>query len=302
MSNTIYTKINPLIAIDKNKYNYVYQITELSTGMKYIGSRGTKKIDVLKDLKKYKSSTKNKLFKRKQELNPLNFYYEILSYHLTRDDATNEEARLHALYDVKCNPKYYNRSNQTAAGFSTNGKVCIKDENGERLLINCDDPRYLSGELKYHLSGKVAVCDKEGNNYLVSIDDSRYLSGELVSILKGKVTAKDKYGNILQVSKDDPRYLSGELVGHTKGFKHSKLTKEKMSSQRQKENNAFFGKSHNDDTKYKMRNQYIIDGELYIGNDAVMAKFNISISTIMNRCKSNKFKNWIAIKKRSTKN
>ena len=43
MSNTIYTKINPLIAIDKNKYNFVYQITEISTGMKYIGSHGTKK-------------------------------------------------------------------------------------------------------------------------------------------------------------------------------------------------------------------------------------------------------------------
>ena len=27
MSKTIYTKINPLIATDKNKYNYVYQIT-----------------------------------------------------------------------------------------------------------------------------------------------------------------------------------------------------------------------------------------------------------------------------------
>lgn len=301
MSNTIYTKITPTITIDKNKYNFVYQITELSTGMKYIGSHGTKKPDPLKALKKYKSSTKDKLFKRKQELNPLNFYYEILSYHSTRDEAINEESRLHFLYDVKCNPKYYNRSNQTPTGFSTNGKVCVKDENGERLLINCDDPRYLSGELKYHLSGKVAVCDKEGNNYLVSIDDPRYLSGELVSILKGKVTVKDKYGNILQVSKDDPRYLSGELVGHTKGFKHSKLTKEKMSSQRQKENNAFFGKAHNDDAKYKMRNQYIIDGKLYIGIQEVVKAIGVSESTVKNRCKSNKFKNWIAIKKRPTR-
>lgn len=301
MSKTIYTKINPLIATDKNKYNYVYQITEISTGMKYIGSRGTKSNNPLNDLKKYKSSAKDKSFKRKQELNPLNFHYEILSYHLTRDDAINEESRLHNLYNVKCNPLYYNQSNQTPTGFSTSGKVCIKDKSGERLLINCDDERYLSGLLKYHLSGKVAVCDKDGNNYLVDKNDPRYLSGELVSVLKGKVTVKDKYGNTLQVSNNDPRYLSGELVGATKGYIHSEETRQKMSISHQKENNAFFGKSHTDDTKYKMRNKYLIDGQLYIGNEAVMDKFNISKSTIMNRCKSNKFENWIAIKNRSVK-
>lgn len=42
MSNTIYSAILPVISKDKNKYNYVYQITEISTGIKYIGSHGTK--------------------------------------------------------------------------------------------------------------------------------------------------------------------------------------------------------------------------------------------------------------------
>ena len=37
MSNTIYTLISPVISQDKNKFNFVYQITEISTGMKYIG-------------------------------------------------------------------------------------------------------------------------------------------------------------------------------------------------------------------------------------------------------------------------
>ncbi len=48
MSNTIYSAILPVISQDKNKYNYVYQITEISTGMKYIGSRGTKQSNPLK--------------------------------------------------------------------------------------------------------------------------------------------------------------------------------------------------------------------------------------------------------------
>ena len=108
MSNIIYSAILPVISQDKNKFNFVYQITEISTGIKYIGSHGTAKSDPLKDLKKYKSSTKDIWFELNQINNPLNYWYEILSYHSTRDEATLEESRLHFLYDVKCNPKYPN--------------------------------------------------------------------------------------------------------------------------------------------------------------------------------------------------
>lgn len=180
MSNTIYSAILPVISQDKNKFNFVYQITEISTGMKYIGSHGTKKADPLKALKKYKSTTKDKCFKLNQELNPLNYHYEILSYHSTRDEATLEESRLHFLYDVKTNPKYYNKSNQTANGFSTAGKVVTKDECGNIHFVSCDDPRYLSGELISISHGMIVAKDIYNNCYQVSIDDPRYLSGELV--------------------------------------------------------------------------------------------------------------------------
>ena len=217
MSNTIYSIILPIISQDKNKFNFVYQITEISTGMKYIGSHGTKKVDPLKALKKYKSTTKDKCFKLNQELNPLNYHYEILSYHSTRDEATLEESRLHFLYDVKTNPKYYNKSNQTANGFSTAGKVVTKDECGNIHFVSCDDPRYLSGELISISHGMIVAKDIYNNCYQVSIDDPRYLSGELVSTLTGKVMAKDADGNVYQVNKDDPRYLSGKLVGNASG-------------------------------------------------------------------------------------
>ena len=216
MSNTIYSAILPVISEDKNKYNYVYQITEISTGMKYIGSRGTKQSNPLKDLKKYKSSTKNSCFELNQKLNPLNYHYEILSYHSTRDEATLEESRLHFLYDVKSNPKYYNRSNQTANGFSTTGKVVTKDRCGNIHFVNCNDPRYLSGELISISYGMIIVKDIYNNCYQVSTTDPRYLSGELVPTLTGKIMAKDKDGNVYQVDKDDPRYLYGELVGNAK--------------------------------------------------------------------------------------
>ena len=42
MHTGIYYKlITPFKSTENNKYNYVYQITELSTGKKYIGSRGS---------------------------------------------------------------------------------------------------------------------------------------------------------------------------------------------------------------------------------------------------------------------
>ena len=118
MSNTIYSAILPVISQDKNKFNFVYQITEISTGIKYIGSYGTKKAAPLKALKKYKSSTLDSCFELNQKLNPLNYHYEILSYHSTRDEATLEESRLHFLYDVKCNPNYYNKSKTGGHSYS----------------------------------------------------------------------------------------------------------------------------------------------------------------------------------------
>ena len=212
MSNTIYSAILPVISQDKNKFNYVYQITEISTGIKYIGSRGSEKLPALEDLKKYKSSTKDIQFELNQINNPLNYWYEILSYHSTRDEATLEESRLHFLYDVKCNPGYYNRSNQTANGFSVAGRVTVKDKNGKTSSVTIDDPRYLSGELVPTLLGRVIVKDKDGNTMQVDINDPRYLSGELNSISANKVMVKDKYGNIFQTDINNDRYLSGELV------------------------------------------------------------------------------------------
>ena len=88
MSNTIYSAILPVISEDNNKYNYVYQITEISTGMKYIGSRGSKKLSAIKDLKKYQTSSKLTCFKECLKLNPLNYHYELLSYHSARDKAS----------------------------------------------------------------------------------------------------------------------------------------------------------------------------------------------------------------------
>ena len=227
MSNTIYSAILPVISQDKNKFNFVYQITEISTGMKYIGSRGSEKLPAIEDLKKYKSSTLDTCFEIKLKYNPLNYHYEILSYHSTRDEATLEESRLHFLYDVKCNPGYYNRSNQTPNGFSTAGRVTVRDKYGNTSSVPVDDPRYLSGELVGHSKGKVVVKDEEGNMFQVDKNDPRYLSGELPYF---------KVGNSL--SDETKEKISNSLIGNSL----SDETKEKLSLLNRGSKNKMFGK------------------------------------------------------------
>ena len=217
MHTGIYYKlITPFKSKENNKYNYVYQITELSTGKKYIGSRGST-IDPNKDIRKYKSSSKDKQFKLNQNLNPLNYWYEILSYHETREYANIEESRLHELYNVGRNDIYLNKSKQTKNGFSTAGKITVVDKNGNTMQVSINDERYLNGDLIGVASGKVLVMDKNGNTMKVSIDDERYLNGELKHVTSGKVPVMDKNGNTMQVSKDDERYLNGELKHVTSG-------------------------------------------------------------------------------------
>ena len=95
------------------KFNYVYQIAEANTDMKYIGVRGAN-IKPEYDLgTNYFSSSSNKEFIKNQKNNISNYIYSILSIHDNRCDAINEEIRLHELYDVENNIEYYNKKNQT---------------------------------------------------------------------------------------------------------------------------------------------------------------------------------------------
>lgn len=95
----------------------------------------------------------------------------------------------------------------------------------ERELVNTefasrqDTYNVLPGGGGFSAKNCVAVRDSNGNNMLINKNDPRYLSGELVAVSKGRVVVKDKDNNYLQVSVNDPRYISGELVHMTTGLK-----------------------------------------------------------------------------------
>lgn len=330
MSNTIYST-NLLVENESynnitKKYNYVYLITEISTNRKYIGVRSCD-INIYDDLgKQYISSSSDKDFISRQKEKPLDYSYTILSNYNSRIDANSEEIRLHELYNVDINPEYINRIKSTHKGFDATGKTVVKDEHGNILQVAVNDERYLSGDLVGINKNKICAKDNNGNIVQVNKDDIQYLSGELVGINKnktvindngtyksisndefyegnykgvtiGRVVVKDTDGNILQVSVDDPKYLSGELVHVNKNRRHTDESKRKMSDQNTGSNNGFYGKNHSKKTLLELSNIYNINGEIFIGRNDIAKKYECSIRTVLNRCKSDNFPDWKIIEK-----
>lgn len=89
------------------KNHYVYQIT-YNTGKKYIGVRSCT-CNIEEDT--YMGSAFN--LPKEAVIG----CKEVLSTHLTREEAMQEEIRLHALYDVKDNDDFYNQCNATSTKF-----------------------------------------------------------------------------------------------------------------------------------------------------------------------------------------
>ena len=314
--------INEYFASISKKFNYVYLITELSSNRKYIGVRSCD-ISIENDLGKiYKSSSSDLDFINRQKVNKNDYTYTLLSNYDTRIEAVNEEIRLHNLYDVDVNNKYFNKVKSVATDFTCFGMVNVRDKDGNNFYVSVNHPMYISGELvhmnkgksvvkdihgniiqvdkddirivsgelQYMFKNKVVVKDIDNNIFHVSIDDARYLSGELIPIARGTVSAKDEYGNYFQVAKDDIRLKTGELVGNTKG----KVTV------KDKDGNTLM--TTKDDPRYLSGeligvtgNWYNIDGTVY-SYIQINRIFNISKHVLQKRCNSEEFKNWTIMK------
>lgn len=202
----------------KNKNYYVYQITNKINNKKYIGYRGTT-LNPEDDLGvKYFSTSHDKDFKQDQKINRKNYLYEVLSVYCTADEAIHEEMRLHELYDVAKNPKFYNKSKQTLKGYDCSGFITVKDKSGNTFKVTVDDPRYTSGEYKAIMYGMVTVKDKSGNMFAVSKNDPKYINGDLIPCAKNTVTVKGKDGRGIVVSINDPKYINGEYETFHKGM------------------------------------------------------------------------------------
>lgn len=143
-------------------YHYVYRISNLQLNKHYYGKRSSKELPTNDIGIKYFSSSNDKEFIKDQKQNPQNYEYLVVAVCDTAEEAVELEIYLHDYYNVGVNPRFYNRSKQTAIGWDTTGvavkganknKVIVKDCEGNILRVSTDDPRYLSGELVHHLKG-----------------------------------------------------------------------------------------------------------------------------------------------------
>lgn len=254
------------------KFYIVYKITNLINEKVYIGRHSTNNIN-----DNYMGSG-TELREDMKRMGRKNFSKEILFVFDNWKEMVDKEVELLTKEFVN-SENTYNATNQ-GHGLVTHGPVAreklrkintglvsVKDSEGNNLKVKIDDPRYLSGELKFVLTGKFRAKDKDGTVYFISKDDPRWLSGELVGTTTGlkkskevienhiefmkdywkenthsdegiekmrlanvgKVTVRDKYGKVFRVDCDDPRIKSGELVNNFKGKKLGNEFSKKIS-------------------------------------------------------------------------
>lgn len=92
----------------KKTSHYVYKITNIKNGMKYIGSRSCD-IDPKRDLGNlYFSSSADQDFMKEQYDHPDIFEYEVLEMYDTQEDALKSEMLLLKSLNARSNPDYYN--------------------------------------------------------------------------------------------------------------------------------------------------------------------------------------------------
>jgi len=114
----------------KNHYTYLIVNIYSYFPRKYIGTRSTD-LEPLEDLGViYFSSTKQPFIQEQKDY-PERFEYYILGVFDTREEAMQLEIKLHALYNVKVNPDYYNKCNATSTGFDITGNKEIGAKIGQ---------------------------------------------------------------------------------------------------------------------------------------------------------------------------
>jgi hypothetical protein len=103
------------------KYHYVYRVTSIKENRHYYGAR-TSTVPPEEDLgRTYFTSSKDLDFKNKFKNHPESFTVKIIAQFGSREEAGKLEARLHEIFDVGVNPKFYNKIKATKTGFSNEG-------------------------------------------------------------------------------------------------------------------------------------------------------------------------------------
>lgn len=178
---------------------YIYRITNVVENKHYYGYRGTNNKPENDLGKKYFSSSTDKDFLKLQKTNPEQFKYKVIKEYQTKEQAVLKEVELHAKFDVKNHPKFYNLSNQLSLGFSANnkGRPGLKgSDNGMAKEINIYDSKC---NLKLTSYGSFEDFCKDNKLPLTTFRNSYYNGGRPIFLAKDRKTyaAKNDYENYI---------------------------------------------------------------------------------------------------------
>ena len=159
-------------------YHYVYRITNLVENKHYYGKRSSY-IEPKLDLGfRYFSSSRDDQFILDQKINPSHYRYKVIRLFKRVQEATIYEIKLHNLFDVGRNPRFYNKAKQTSTKFDTSGTIRSQEVRHKQSQTS-----------KNHATYK----DKNGNSVYLRTDDPSVLSGEVVSSSSGANNSRSKY-------------------------------------------------------------------------------------------------------------
>lgn len=228
-----------------HKYHYFYKITNLLTEEYYYGIHSTS------DLNDGYMGSGHVLKNKIKEFGIENFKKDILKFFDSREECGKYEKEIVTI-DVVNDPKCYNMVLGGDYG-NTKGMIAVKDPDGNCLVVDKNDKRYLSGYLTSNMTGLLHVIDNDGNHITITTEEyyknknlykshtlgkvlARDKDNNIISIpkevydelkqnneIKGGQTAgygvyKDKFGNSIQCRVDDENVLNGTYVGYTKGL------------------------------------------------------------------------------------
>ena len=202
------------------KHHYIYKITNLKpcdARKYYIGVRTCECSP--EDDKKYMGSSKylKDVF---AEIGIDNFKKEILSVWDTRKLANKEEIRLHELYDVAKNPKFYNKSRSTTGKFCTEGHVTVLDTRDGKTKNVSKEDYHTHDYYEFITKDKIVVIDGTNNQKTIkqiSRTEFEKYPDKFEALSKNKVNVLDlRDGNRKRVDRQE--FIDSEfLISFNKG-------------------------------------------------------------------------------------